>query len=97
MFPVKLSRILRAKASNILESRVKNSDSVYYEVDGIRIRLSDHPAHCRDYDLAVYYLNTHYIVIAICNNRSESASFSTKEEVLEYIETYTHYKKFFLG
>jgi hypothetical protein len=52
MFPQKLERIIRPLASKIIESKVKDSKSIYYEVDDVRIRLSDHPAHSMDYDLA---------------------------------------------
>lgn len=97
MFPQKLERIIRPLASKIVESKVKDSKSIYYEVDNVRIRLSDHPAHSTDYDLAVYYLNTHYVVISVHNKRMESETFRTKENVIEYIKLFIKLKRLFLG
>lgn len=97
MFPQKLERIIRPLASKIIESKVKDSKSIYYEVDDVRMRLSDHPAHSMDYDLAIYYLNTHYVVISVHNKRMESGTYKTKEEVIEYIKLFVKLKRLFLG
>ena len=97
MFPQKLERIILPLASKVIESKVKDSKSIYYEVDNVRIRLSDHPAHSTDYDLAVYYLNTHYVVISVHNKRMESETFRTKESVIEYIKLFIKLKRLFLG
>jgi hypothetical protein len=50
-----------------------------------------------DYDLAIYYLNTHYIVISVHNKRMESETYRTKEEVIEYIKLFVKLKRLFLG
>lgn len=95
MFPKKLSGVLSKRA--VLIQKARSTRSVYYQVNGVVVRLSDHTAKHLGYDLAIYYINRHYSVIGQCAKRGITREFKTKEEVLNFIDTFVSFKHLFIG
>lgn len=95
MFPKKLSGVLSRSAVTVNKSR--SSRSVYYQVNGVTVRLSDHSSKRPGYDLAIYYVNRHYIIVARHGNSFQSLTLQTKEQVLQYIDVFASFKQLFVG
>ncbi len=95
MFPKKLGRMIEKRSNVVIHA--STTASRYYHINGVIVRLSDHIGKFTGYDLAVYYYNRHYTVLGKSGRRYIEKSFTTAQDVLEFINKFNEFKTLFLG
>jgi hypothetical protein len=88
-----LIRRLSAVADKVIES--KTSNSTYFHISGVIIRLSDHYCKVSDGDLSIFHQDTSYVLIPMSVSYQEVQFFTSVEELIGFINGFIKYHKFY--
>lgn len=81
-----LTQLLTKFASNVQQSQTTNS--TYYTIGNIKIRVSDHPARSGSCDLDILHYGRDYIVFPINAKDSTGHCFTNLKDLFEFIAWY---------
>lgn len=90
-----LSKCLQAIASDYKIASLTNSE--YFMIEGLQVRISDH--HSSDYkgDLAIYHQGRSYVVMSTSTIFKPVEFFLSVDKVIEYIKLYSKFTQTFKG
>lgn len=88
-----LIETLTKHATNV--TYTQSSNSVYFTIDGIKIRVSDHHTTSTKYDLAVYSVNNSYVCIPNNCPFKELIPCTKVTQILEIIKQFAFAKRLY--
>lgn len=83
--------ILTKQATSVIKSQTTNS--MYFMINGLKVRISDHYSDNSDYDLAIIKVIDRYLCIPNKVMFREHYPCSNVKQILDYIRTVSHSKR----